>query len=370
MGGDGGEAEAEAGTAAAAGGEAAEAAEAAEASPFASSYHAPVMWREVLEHLVTDPQGSYLDCTLGGGGHSAAILSRLDAGGPGKVVALDQDPDALAFATRRLADAAAAGRFRALRANFRSARAVVEAEGCMPPGGFTGAWRVCMRVECLCFLERIGGLRRMDGSIGWIMSISLYVSHISTPRQACCWTWASPPTSSTRPRGYVRACIQTSLGRSLATSTPAADPITAAHPNTPNHAHTNTQQGFSFRGDGPLDMRMQGGKGGGDGGAVDPDAPDTAVAAALALGGLTAADIVNTWEVGALSKVLKEYGEEPRAYKLARAMVAARPLESTAALRAVVEQHTAYADRPKTLARVFQVRFFWGCDVVYVCVDN
>ena len=100
------------------------------------------MWREVLEHLVTDPQGCYLDCTLGGGGHSAAILSRLDPGGPGKVVALDQDPDALAFATRRLADAAAQGRFRALRANFRSVRAVVEAEGCMPQGGFTGA---CVR---------------------------------------------------------------------------------------------------------------------------------------------------------------------------------------------------------------------------------
>lgn len=114
-------------------------------SPFACSYHAPVMWREVLEHLVTDPQGCYLDCTLGGGGHSAAILSRLDPGGPGRVVALDQDPDALAFATRRLADVATQKRFRALRANFRSARAVVEAEGCMPPGGFTGA---CVRACC------------------------------------------------------------------------------------------------------------------------------------------------------------------------------------------------------------------------------
>ena len=102
-------------------------------------------------------------------------------------------------------------------------------------------------------------------------------------------------------------------------------------------------QGFSFRGDGPLDMRMQGGTGG----QTEAEAAPT---------GLTAADIVNTWEVGALTKVLKEYGEEPRAYKLARAMVAARPLESTAALRAVVEQHTPYADRPKTLARVFQVR--------------
>lgn len=95
-------------------------------------------------------------------------------------------------------------------------------------------------------------------------------------------------------------------------------------------------------------MRMQGGTGGGG---------DAAAAAAVAAttGGLTAADIVNTGEVGALTKVLREFGEEPRAYKLARAMVAARPLETTAALREVVERHTAYGDRPKTLARVFQV---------------
>ena len=69
---------------------------------------------------------------------------------------------------------------------------------------------------------------------------------------------------------------------------------------------------------------------------------------------LSADEIVNTWELGALTKVLKEYGEEPRAYKLARAMVAARPLTSTSHLKEVIEKHTAYNDRPKTLARVFQ----------------
>ena len=73
---------------------------------------------------------------------------------------------------------------------------------------------------------------------------------------------------------------------------------------------------------------------------------------------LTAEEIVNRWEIGALTKVLKEYGEERRAYKIARGIVAARPLTSTAHLRQVIEQHTAYQDRPKTLARVFQVN---GC---------
>lgn len=128
-------------------------------------------------------------------------------------------------------------------------------------------------------------------------------------------------------------------------------------PRYPSTQTNLNHQGFSFRGDGPLDMRMQGGKGDGAGEGITALLDDpTGAPPPAAASGLTAADIVNTWEVGALTKVLKEYGEEPRAYKLARAMVAARPLESTAALRAVVEKHSAYADRPKTLARVFQVR--------------
>jgi len=58
---------------------------------------------------------------------------------------------------------------------------------------------------------------------------------------------------------------------------------------------------------------------------------------------LSADEIVNTWEVGAIFKVLKEYGEEPRAYKLARAIVSARPLTSTGQLKEVIERHTPYA---------------------------
>lgn len=55
----------------------------------------------MLQWLVTDPQGIYVDCTLGGGGHSAALLSSL---GPGaRVVGLDRDPAALKEASKRLA---------------------------------------------------------------------------------------------------------------------------------------------------------------------------------------------------------------------------------------------------------------------------
>lgn len=85
-------------------------------APYATGYHAPVLYTEVAEGLVTNPSGVYIDGTLGGGGHTAALL---DALGPdGIVVGIDQDPEALAAAEARLSDAATAGRFRTIRGNF------------------------------------------------------------------------------------------------------------------------------------------------------------------------------------------------------------------------------------------------------------
>src|SRR3954463_1592878 len=57
-----------------------------------SSYHIPVLLKEVLENLDIQPNGIYVDCTFGGGGHSTAILERLGEGG--RLVAFDQDADA------------------------------------------------------------------------------------------------------------------------------------------------------------------------------------------------------------------------------------------------------------------------------------
>ncbi len=56
------------------------------------SYHTPVLLNETIEALRIDPAGVYVDCTFGGGGHSAAILSKL--GPTGRLVAFDQDADA------------------------------------------------------------------------------------------------------------------------------------------------------------------------------------------------------------------------------------------------------------------------------------
>ena len=57
-----------------------------------SEYHRPIMVEEVLDGLQIRPGGIYFDGTAGGGGHSFAIASRLDGG---RLIALDQDPDAV-----------------------------------------------------------------------------------------------------------------------------------------------------------------------------------------------------------------------------------------------------------------------------------
>lgn len=58
-----------------------------------SMYHNPVLLKQSVDDLVTNPDGTYVDCTFGGGGHSREILSRLS--GKGKLFSFDQDLDAL-----------------------------------------------------------------------------------------------------------------------------------------------------------------------------------------------------------------------------------------------------------------------------------
>jgi 16S rRNA (cytosine1402-N4)-methyltransferase len=73
----------------------------------------------------------------------------------------------------------------------------------------------------------------------------------------------------------------------------------------------DASRGFSFRFDAPLDMRM---------------GPDSA----------SASDLVNRLDEAALAKILREYGEEPKARRIARAIVEARPIETTTQLANVV----------------------------------
>ncbi|MDE5906336.1 MAG: 16S rRNA (cytosine(1402)-N(4))-methyltransferase, partial [Alistipes sp.] len=56
-----------------------------------SAYHTPVLLEESVELLAVRPQGTYVDLTFGGGGHSRHILEALGEGG--RLYAFDQDRD-------------------------------------------------------------------------------------------------------------------------------------------------------------------------------------------------------------------------------------------------------------------------------------
>ncbi|MEZ4699768.1 MAG: 16S rRNA (cytosine(1402)-N(4))-methyltransferase RsmH [Rhodothermales bacterium] len=208
------------------------------ARSYASAYHAPVLCDAVVDGLVVDRRGIYVDATLGGGGHTAALLDALDEAG--LVIGIDQDVDALDAVRRRLEAAIAAGRLRLIRGNFGQLDALLEEAG----------------------MASIDGL---------LLDLGVSSHQLDTP-----------------------------------------------------------DRGFSYRGEGALDMRM------------DDRAP------------LSADEIVNRWDERELRRVLKAYGEEPRATQIARRIVAARPLASTRALAEVVRGCVPGRDEQKTLSRVFQ----------------
>jgi len=180
----------------------------------------------------------YVDATLGGGGHAAALLDALAPAG--RVLGIDRDPEALAAARDRLRDDREAGRFRALHGNFGDLQQLLDAEGVIP----------------------------VDGVL-----LDLGVS---------------------------------------------------------SHQIDEAERGFSFQQEGPLDMRM------------NPRA------------GLTAHQVVNAWSEDELKQAFYRYGEERRAPQIARAVVAARPIETTAALADVIRGAVPERDEVKTLARIFQ----------------
>ncbi len=205
---------------------------------YASSFHAPVLCKAVTERLVTNKGGVYVDTTLGGGGHSAALLDALSS--RGRVIGIDQDVEALDAARSRLAADMERGRFKALRGNFEHIERLLEEAG-----------------EPL-----------VDGLL-----VDLGVS---------------------------------------------------------SHQLDTASRGFSFSSEGELDMRMD------------------------VRGGLSAHDIVNGWEERALKEVLSSFGEEPRSGRIARAVVAARPIESTTELAGAVRGVVPEREEVKTLSRVFQ----------------
>lgn len=211
----------------------------AAAAPREAGGHVPVLWREALDLLNPKPGGAYVDCTLGGGGHSAGILDPSAPGG--RLLGLDADPGALVEAERRLAPYAP--RYTLAHANFGDLEK-------------TARWN---------------GFDEVDGVL-----FDLGVSSFELDRP---------------------------------------------------------ERGFSFRAEAPLDMRL------------DPTR------------GETAADLVNSLSVDELAKLLYEYGEEPRARSIARAIGVARarsPILTTTALAAIVERAAGGGGRIHPATRTFQ----------------
>lgn len=85
--------------------------------------HKPVLLGETIEVLRINPCGIYVDGTAGGGGHSEQIANRLTSG---RLICIDQDPDAIEAVTRRLG-----GRMnvRIVRSNYSEIKGVLAAEG-------------------------------------------------------------------------------------------------------------------------------------------------------------------------------------------------------------------------------------------------
>ena len=84
--------------------------------------HVSVLLTQCVDWLMTDPDGTYVDCTLGGAGHSAEIATRLSA--KGRLVGIDQDTDALAAAADRLKGATC--RVDIVRSNFKDIKKVLQ----------------------------------------------------------------------------------------------------------------------------------------------------------------------------------------------------------------------------------------------------
>lgn len=199
-----------------------------------TTYHIPVLLTQSVDGLITRPDGTYVDVTFGGGGHSREILRRLSP--DGRLLSFDQDEDA----ERNIVDDQ---RFTFVRSNFRYLRNFL----------------------------RYHQVEEVDG-------------------------------------------ILADLGVS-------------------SHHFDDSERGFSFRFDGALDMRMN------------------------KRAGMTAADIMNTYDEERLANVFYLFGELKNSRKLAAALAKARasqPIATIGQFLDVVKPLFGREREKKELAKVFQ----------------
>ena len=95
-------------------------------------HHVSVLLNETLDGLAIKPDGTYVDCTLGGGGHSHAIGERLSS--EGMIIGLDQDVAALEAASRRLSDLSC--QVKVIQTNFSNLKNALQGAGIHKVDGF------------------------------------------------------------------------------------------------------------------------------------------------------------------------------------------------------------------------------------------
>ena len=89
-------------------------------------HHISVLLNECLDALDIKPEGTYVDCTLGGAGHSSEIFKRLNGG---QHFGIDRDADAIEAATARMEGLNPNAKFTAIRGNFHDAKELLAAQG-------------------------------------------------------------------------------------------------------------------------------------------------------------------------------------------------------------------------------------------------
>lgn len=194
--------------------------------------HLPVLLNPALELLNIREDGLYVDCTLGGGGHSSAILSRLGFGG--RLISVDRDDDALRAGGERLAAIGSTAVWQTVHGNFAD-------------------------------LDQIFEELNIQGADGILADLGVS-------------SWQLD----------------------------------------------QSDRGFGYSQDGPLDMRMN------------------------QAAGQTAADVVNSYQEKELVRILREYGEERFAGRIASAIVAYRnrqPFRTTVELAELVRNAMPAAGR-------------------------
>lgn len=92
--------------------------------------HIPVLVDQVVKVLEPGPEKKYIDTTVGGGGHTEAIIKK-----GGRVLGIDMDPKALEMARKRLASACPPGAFTLAHGNFANLAEIAKKEGFEPVSG-------------------------------------------------------------------------------------------------------------------------------------------------------------------------------------------------------------------------------------------